>query len=150
MRIFPPKKLKGLIAMIKLMCGKNGSGKTKFLINSANNFASQDLGQVVYIDSSDQLIFSLDHRIRFINVSDYPISKASEFIGFISGIISKDYDIKVILIDSLENIITDSQSDIISALQSLQKLSEKFNVDFQIGFNGEVEETELLKKEFVA
>lgn len=136
--------------MIKLMCGKNGSGKTKKLIDLANNFASQDLGQVVYLDSSNQLIFSLDHKIRFINVSDFPISKASEFIGFISGIISKDYDIKIIVIDSLESIITDCQSEITKTLQSLQKLSEKFNVDFQIGFNGEVEETDLLKKEFVA
>jgi thymidine kinase len=132
------------------MCGKNGSGKTKRLIDSANNFASQDLGQVVYLDSTNQLIFSLDHRIRFINVSDFPISKASEFIGFISGIISKDYDIKIIVIDSLESIIADCQSEITRTLQSLQKLSEKFNVDFQIGFNGEVEETDLLKKEFVA
>jgi hypothetical protein len=132
------------------MCGKNGSGKTKKLIDSANNFASQELGQVVYLDSSNQLIFSLDHKIRFINVSDFPISKASEFIGFISGIISKDYDIKVIIIDSLENIVADCQSEISKTLQSLQKLSEKFDVDFQIGYNGEVEETDLLKREFVA
>jgi len=136
--------------MIKLMCGKNGSGKTKFLIDLANGFASQDLGQVVYLDSSNQLIFTLNHKIRFINVSDFPISKASEFIGFISGIISKDYDIKLIIIDSLENIVTDCQSEITRTLQSLQKLSEKYNVDFQIGYNGEVEETDLLKKEFVA
>jgi len=136
--------------MIKLMCGKNGTGKTKHLIESANSFASQDLGHVVYLDSSNQLILTLDHKIRFINVSDFPISKASEFIGFISGIISKDYDTKYILIDSLENIVTDCQSEIMNALKSLQVLSEKFNIDFQIGYNGEVEETNLLKKEFVA
>jgi len=132
------------------MCGKNGTGKTKHLIESANSFASQDLGHVVYLDSSNQLILTLDHKIRFINVSDFPISKASEFIGFISGIISKDYDTKYILIDSLENIVTDCQSEIMNALKSLQVLSEKFNIDFQIGYNGEVEETNLLKKEFVA
>lgn len=136
--------------MIKLMCGKNGTGKTKHLIESANSFASQDLGHVVYLDSSNQLILTLDHKIRFINVSDFPISKASEFIGFISGIISKDYDTKFILIDSLENIVTDCQSEIMNALKSLQALSEKYNIDFQIGYNGEVEETNLLKKEFVA
>jgi len=136
--------------MIKLMCGKNGSGKTKALIDSASNFASQDLGQVVYLDSSDQLMLTLDHKIRFVNVSDYPISKASEFIGFISGIISKDYDIKFIFIDSLENIVKDCQSEITKTLESLQVLSEKFNVEFYVGYNGEVEETNLLKKEFVA
>lgn len=136
--------------MIKLVCGKNGSGKTKVLVDSASNFASQDLGHVVYLDSSNQLMLTLDHKIRFINVSDFPISKASEFIGFISGIISKDYDIKFIFIDSLENIVKDCQSEIMKTLEALHILSEKFNIEFHVGYNGEVEETNLLKKEFVA
>lgn len=138
--------------MIKLLCGKNGTGKTKHLIEAANGFAMQEVGNVVFIDGSNELMLALNHKVRFINVSEFPINTASEFLGFISGIISKDYDVKLILIDGLENIIRECDDCINKVLNSIQVLSEKYDVEFQIGYNGEVEEesTPALKKEFVA
>ena len=40
-------------------------------------------------------MYELNNKVRLINVPDYMISDADEFIGFISGIISQDHDLEL-------------------------------------------------------
>jgi len=80
--------------MIKVVCGKKGSGKTRALVDSANSFVSTALGDAVFIDGSSQLMCDLHHKVRFINVSEFPIdiSSSCTFLGFLCGIISSNFD----------------------------------------------------------
>ena len=55
--------------MIKVFYGKKGMGKTKQMLENANNIVNGSNGNVVYIDDSDELTVKLAHEIRFVKHS---------------------------------------------------------------------------------
>lgn len=141
--------------MIKVMYGKKGTGKTKFLVNSANSLASEKLGDIVFIDSSDQLMYDLKHEIRFINTSEFPRMGMAGFLGFICGIVSEDYDIKGIFIDGLTYIVnndinSENSYSWTEFFDSLKQLANKYKIDFYISMNCECEAIPEYLQEFVA
>lgn len=136
--------------MIKVMYGKKGIGKTKVLVETANSFASNSTGNVVFIDYSNQLMYNLKHEVRFINISEFPVESASDFLGFICGIIAENYDTKFIFIDGLTCIIRESEASLERFFGSLQQISAKYGVEFYISMNGEAENIPQFIKEFVA
>ena len=141
--------------MIKVMYGRKGTGKTKYLINTANSLASEKVGDVVFIDRSDQLMYDLTHKIRYINMEDFPIKNISSFLGFICGIIAENYDIKGIFIDGLtyiakKSITSENSNCWLEFFNSLKLISEKYNKDFYISMNGESESIPEYLQEFVA
>ena len=48
--------------MIKIIIGKKGSGKTKLLADMVNTAADTSLGNVVCIEKSDALIYSIKYN----------------------------------------------------------------------------------------
>lgn len=56
---------------------------------------------MIFIDDDNRAMYDLHHDIRFINLSEFPVSSACEFIGFICGLISNNYDIEKIYIDGI-------------------------------------------------
>ena len=87
--------------MVQLIVGNKGKGKTKQLLDKVNNEIEMTKGNIVYLDKSTKHMFELNNRIRLIDVSDYLVTNADEFLGFICGIISQDHDVEKIYIDSL-------------------------------------------------
>ncbi|PKM55272.1 MAG: twitching motility protein PilT, partial [Firmicutes bacterium HGW-Firmicutes-3] len=87
--------------MIRLVAGDTGEGKTKALIDMANNALKTTKGHIVYIDLDSSHIYDLRHEIRYINISDYPIADYKEFFGFMCGILSEDSDITEVYADGL-------------------------------------------------
>ena len=74
--------------MIQIISGVKGKGKTKFLIQKANEEVKAANGSVVYLDKNNKHMYELSNRIRLINVGDFPIDTYDAFIGFICGLIS--------------------------------------------------------------
>lgn len=126
--------------MIKVIYGPKGMGKTKTLIDAANEMAKHAGGVVVFIDDSKQLIFSLNHKIRFVNVLDFPPMTSDVFFGFICGILSQNYDIEGIFIDRLNFITKEKAGGLETFFKNLEKLNEKVNVSFFITMSGIIEE----------
>ena len=60
--------------MIQIVCGEKGKGKTKEMLTNANDAVASAQGAVVYVDKSDQHIYSLNNQIRLINISEYPVT----------------------------------------------------------------------------
>lgn len=83
--------------MISIIYGKKGTGKTKQIIEAANECVSS--GNCVFITENDKYIFNLKHDIRFINGKEYDICTELGLIGFIRGLIAGDGDIKNFFID---------------------------------------------------
>ena len=79
--------------MVQIIAGRKGKGKTKHLLDMANNGIKAATGSIVYLDKSSKHMYELNNRIRLINVNEYPVSTSQGFIGFICGIISQDHDI---------------------------------------------------------
>lgn len=123
--------------MVKLVIGPSGSGKTKWLIDEANKEKASGNGNIVFVDTDDSHIYSLDHQVRLINANKYHISSVNGFYGFLAGIISRDYDIKKIYVDGIYDIVDISVEELGQLSEELTKLSEEFEVEFYIGLNKE-------------
>ena len=82
--------------MVQIIAGRKGKGKTKHLLDMANNGIKAATGSIVYLDKSSKHMYELNNRIRLINVNEYPVSTSQGFIGFICGIISQDHEKKEI------------------------------------------------------
>ena len=74
--------------MVQVIYGKKGSGKTKRLIDLANEAVKEEQGDVLFIDDDNRYIFDLRHEIRFINAGDYGVRSAQMFGGFICGLLA--------------------------------------------------------------
>ena len=76
------------------------------------------------------LFYELNNKIRLIDVSQFMIENSSEFVGFVSGIISQDHDLQQMYFDSFLKIACLEDKDITDAVKKLQELSELFHIDF--------------------
>ena len=121
--------------MIQIISGVKGKGKTKFLIQKANEAVKAANGSVVYLDKNNKHMYELSNRIRLINVGDFPIDTYDAFIGFICGLISQDRDLEHMFFDSFLTIASVSDVSVFFFLSKLADVSEKFNVDFTISIS---------------
>ena len=121
--------------MIQLIIGEKGKGKTKILLEKANNEIKNVNGNIVYLDKSGQHMYELNNRIRLIDVTGFPVSNSDEFLGFISGIISQDHDLEQMYLDSFLKIAGLEGKDVTVALEKLDKISKQFGVNFIISIS---------------
>ncbi len=118
--------------MVQLIVGNKGKGKTKQLLDKVNNEVNSTKGNIVYLDKSTKHMFELNNKIRLIDVSDYLITNADEFLGFVCGIISQDHDIDKIYIDSLLILADLEGKDVTPTIEKLEEIGAKFNVGFVV------------------
>ena len=127
--------------MIEIICGEKGKGKTKELLGKVNSSVTAASGNVVYLDKSQKHMYELNNKVRLINVMDYPITNCDEFIGFICGIVSQDNDLEVMYLDSFLTIASvDSESEITTAIEKLDVISEKYKVKFIISVSKNIDD----------
>ena len=127
--------------MVQLIVGKKGKGKTKCLLDKVNTEVKNVLGSIAFLDKSTKHMYELNNKIRLIVVSEFMISNADEFIGFVSGIISQDHDLQQMYFDSFLKISCLEGKDISQTIEKLEKLGEKFNIDFVLSLS--MDESEL-------
>lgn len=136
--------------MVQLIIGKKGKGKTKQLLDKVNSEVKSITGNIVYLDKSTKHMYELNNKVRLIDVSQYMIENSDEFAGFVSGIISQDHDLQQMYFDSFLDISAAEGKDISKTVSKLEKISEKFAVDFILSVS--VDESELsseLKKNVI-
>ena len=127
--------------MVQLIVGSKGDGKTKHLLDRVNSQIKTASGNIVYLDKSTKHMHELDNKVRLINVKDYPLKNSDEFIGFICGIISQDYDLEQMYIDSFLKVANLEGEDLTDTLTQLNQISEQFKVNFCLSIS--VEEKDL-------
>lgn len=118
--------------MIQIITGQTGEGKTKQMIELANEHSKFLNGLVVYIDSTTQHRYALSHQIRLIETQSFPI-KAHDFFGFLCGILSSNHDIELVFIDEILQLTQLGIDEISLFFDKLKKLSEKHSVKFVVG-----------------
>ena len=116
--------------MIQIISGVKGKGKTKFLIQKANEAVKNAEGSVVYLDKNIKHMYELSNRIRLINVGDYPIDTYDAFLGFVCGLISQDHDLEEMYLDSFLTIGSVSEEYVGYVLSKLSDISDRFKVNF--------------------
>jgi len=138
--------------MVQLIVGEKGKGKTKHLLDKVNNEIKTIPGNIVYLDKSTKHMYELNNKVRLIDVSQYAIEDNAEFLGFISGIISRDHDLQQMYFDSFLKIAKLEGQDITPAIAKLEKISERFGVDFilSISLNEDALPEELKSKVLIS
>lgn len=127
--------------MVKLLIGRKGSGKTKQMIDLANQSLEQRDGSIVFINKDNRLMLDLKYRIRVVCMEEYPhITNIDEYIGFVYGVISSDHDIQVIFIDSILKHADVQIEHLEEFLGRLSKISEMYGPDFVVSLSANQEE----------
>ena len=116
--------------MVQIIVGVKGKGKTKRLLEMANEAVKDAKGTVVYLDKSAKQMYELSNKIRLINVNDFDIMSSDGFTGFVSGIISQDHDLETMFLDSFLKLANLEGGDITPVIDALEKIGEKYNVKF--------------------
>ena len=86
--------------MIKLIVGHKGSGKTKTMIEMANNAAKNSNGNVICIEKGIQLTYDLSYQVRLVDIEQYGIKEYDSYFGFLCGLMAGNYDITDIFCDA--------------------------------------------------
>ena len=86
--------------MIKLIVGNKGSGKTKLLIDLVTKAANTSNGNVVCIEKEPKLTFDIPSSVRLMETCKDSIEGYEEFYGYITGVLSGNFDITDLFIDS--------------------------------------------------
>ena len=127
--------------MVSLICGHNGSGKTRRMIEMANSEIDKVQGKMVFIEANNKHIYDLDHNIRYINTKEYGLINEEQFHGFVCGLLATDYDIETVFIDGLYKITEAcNEEKAKTIINRLENLAAKFNVKFVLSLNFNMEE----------
>lgn len=121
--------------MIYLVVGAQGTGKTKYLVEEANHEKELGNANIVFVDTDDSQVRILDHKIRLINAKSYKIKSTEGLIGFISGILARDYDIGKIYVDGIYDIVDINEGNIEDLITRLESLSEYSKSDIYLGLD---------------
>jgi hypothetical protein len=127
--------------MVKLLLGHKGTGKTKRMIELANENVENGRGSTIFINKNARLMYDLKYKIRVICMEDYEhITNCDEYIGFLYGIISSDHDIETIFIDSILKHADFTLGDLPEFIERLKKISKNYGMDFVVSLSAEQEE----------
>lgn len=128
--------------MIQIIFGKRGSGKTKRIIDLANDSLKEQKGDVLFIDEDNRYMFDLRHEIRFVNASEYHVRGQEKFMGFIKGIMAGNFDVSLVFIDAFLRLTKTDKPDIPELepfFVELEDLSNRNNVNFIISLSEDAE-----------
>lgn len=123
--------------MVYLILGPSGSGKTRYLIEEANREKANGNGNIVFVDTDDSHIFTLDYSVRLINAAKYNLECIGQFYGFIAGIASRDYDIEKIYLDGIYEILDLKDENLLKLVNKLDWLAKEYNIEIFMGLNRE-------------
>jgi hypothetical protein len=124
--------------MVKFMAGQKGQGKTRKLIDMANEAVKKADGHLVYIDDDRRHTREIDRDIRFVEAGKGVLSNYREFVGFVLGIMSMDADVEHIYVDGISNIVKTLDNESLQKLTNkLEAISHRDDVVFTISVNYE-------------
>lgn len=136
--------------MIRIVAGNAGVGKSKQLIDMANTSIQRSKGHIVFVENSHKHMYDLNHSIRFISMSDYPLKDRHEFYGFICGMISEDHDIDTIYVDDLLRITHSSVEEAMILINKLKTISDHFSIHLVLSINCDCQLPDHLRAYLVA
>ena len=131
--------------MIRVILGDKGSGKTKRLIDITNEALKSEHGNIIFIDDDKRYMYDLRHEIRFVDASEYPVAykcRASEFLAFLCGMLSADFDLSLIAIDAFKKLVKTPLDDIEMEkfFENLKLVSDAHHCKFVLSISSAVDE----------
>jgi len=123
---------------VYFLAGMKGEGKTRKLIEMANQNAKETDGNLVFIDDDKRHIHDLHRDIRFVEAGAGELANYREFIGFVLGILAMNSDIRHIYVDGINNILAKDvvENDCLKKMKDrLDTLAKTHHVAFTISLH---------------
>ena len=127
--------------MIKVICGRKGSGKTRRIVDLANKTALEAKGCVAFLDDDNRFMYELRREIRFINYNDFGIRNSAVLEGVIIGLLAGNHDMESIFVDGIVRVVPEKMSELEEFFTQLEKISD--NTSSEIIFTISLDEAEL-------
>ncbi len=118
--------------MIQVIYGEKGSGKTKQIVDLANEAGKNAKGVVVYLDRSNHRMHDLDRGVRLVDASHYGLASQKEILSFIKGMLAANFDIETIFIDGVTRLLDCNVSELQELYEGLESIGKEFDVSFVI------------------
>ena len=128
--------------MIQIISGTKGSGKSKQLIDIANEALAKESGFVVFIDDDKRYMYDLKREIRFVDATDYKAFSgysAETFLAFVSGMLAANFDITLVCIDGLLKLTNAQPEALESFFAQLSQISENHSCNFVVAMSAETD-----------
>ena len=126
--------------MIKLVYGTKGTGKTKQLIDLANEHIQAAKGLSVFITDTKRYMYDLKRAIRFVDVKDWNVTGEEALCGFVKGIAAGNSDYEYIYIDGIARIAGKDLGELAGIFYMLDKISEENGITVTITCSAAKEE----------
>ena len=126
--------------MIKVIYGAKGTGKTKMMIDAANEAVKVAKGHLIFITDSKRGMYDLERDVRFIDVSEYDIAGEAALCGFIKGVIAGNHDNEYVFIDGVVRIAGKPVQEMATFFYMLDKVSATNNLVVTVSVSAAKEE----------
>lgn len=135
--------------MIRVIFAEKGAGKTKRILDMANEALASAKGSIVFIDNDKQYMFDIKRSIRFIDASEFAIDGPKMFYGFLCGIAAQDFDLEYIFIDSFLKLVDHPMDTLQGLFENLDKFSNPRGLKIIISASGDPQEVPEFLKPYV-
>ena len=141
--------------MIQLITGNKGTGKTKAIIDIANDHVETAKGDIVFLTDTDRYMYSLRYQIRAINTSDLkrgtePNVREDMLVGYIYGVLAGNHDIESMYIDGAHRMLGKDVSEMEHFFLDLEEIAEKTDTKFIVTVSQEDEELPAFLNKYTA
>ena len=127
--------------MVKMIMGHKGSGKTKRMIELANEKVEKSQGNVIYINKNHRLTYDLKYRIRVICMEDFVhITNSDEYIGFLYGVLGMDRDVDTVFIDGVLRHADITLGNMPEFIDRFKDISAEYQTEFIVSVSASKEE----------
>ncbi|MBO5411457.1 MAG: hypothetical protein J6A38_00010 [Clostridia bacterium] len=126
--------------MIKVIYGAKGTGKTKMMIDAANQAVDVAKGHLIFITDSKRGMYDLERDVRFIDVSEYDVAGEAALCGFIKGVIAGNHDNEYVFIDGVVRIAGKPVQELAAFFYMLEKVAKTSGVTVTVSVSATKEE----------
>ncbi len=136
--------------MIKLIVGKKGTGKTKTLVDMVANAVKVSDGNVVCIEKEPKLTYEIPSSVRLMETCKDSIEGYGEFYGYLTGVLSGNFDITDLFIDSTLKIGGRNYDELGEMLKKLDEATKERKVNIVFTISADLSELPASVKAFVS
>ncbi len=115
---------------MKIIYGPKGTGKTKAIIDMANDALQSAKGHVIFITDSKKNSIDLKYQIRFLDVSGFDIQGKNGLRGFLKGVVAANGDNEYIFIDGIARICGCQLAELAEIFETMSTLEHGYEVKF--------------------
>ena len=126
--------------MIKVIYGAKGTGKTKMMIDAANETVKVAKGHMIFITDSKRGMYDLEREVRFIDTSDYDVAGEAALCGFVKGVIAGNNDNEYVFIDGVVRIAGKPVQEMAAFFYMLEKVAKDSGITVTVSVSETKEE----------